>query len=200
MELKNQRWSIFLSIFYINWTRRMRGKGFRLNLDQELSLHTHTHTHTHKTSLVAHRVKKLPAMQETRFPSLGQEDPLEKEMATHSSILPGEPQRQRSLAGYSPWGHKQLDRTERLTTSTCICEMTCFLLYTLPVNKPFPNKNLSPGETKPATRKPSATSSLGRTDKLGGCERLPSVTFTISYGKQGISMWTIKKAGLAPDS
>ena len=35
-------------------------------------------------------VKNLPAMQETRVRSLGQEDPLEKEMATHCSILPGE--------------------------------------------------------------------------------------------------------------
>ena len=32
-------------------------------------------------------VKRLPAMRETRVQSLGQEDPLEKEMATHSSIL-----------------------------------------------------------------------------------------------------------------
>ena len=39
------------------------------------------------TSLVAQRVKLLPAMQETQVQSLGQEDPLEKEMATDSSIL-----------------------------------------------------------------------------------------------------------------
>ena len=38
-------------------------------------------------SLVAQMVKNLPGMQETQFQSLGQEDPLEKEMATHSSIL-----------------------------------------------------------------------------------------------------------------
>ena len=38
-------------------------------------------------SLVAQTVKNLPAMQETRVLSLGQEDPLEKGMATHSSIL-----------------------------------------------------------------------------------------------------------------
>ena len=38
-------------------------------------------------SLVAQPVKNLPAMQETLVQSLGQEDPLEKEMATHSSIL-----------------------------------------------------------------------------------------------------------------
>ena len=38
-------------------------------------------------SLVAQMVKRLPAMQETWVRSLGREDPLEKEMATHSSIL-----------------------------------------------------------------------------------------------------------------
>ena len=40
-----------------------------------------------KTSLVAQMVKNLPAMQDTQVRSLGQEDPLEKEMATHSSIF-----------------------------------------------------------------------------------------------------------------
>ena len=40
-----------------------------------------------KATLVAQRVKHLPAIQETWVRSLGQEDPLEKEMATHSSIL-----------------------------------------------------------------------------------------------------------------
>ena len=38
-------------------------------------------------SLVAQMVKNLPVMQEIRVQSLGQEDPLEKGMATHSSIL-----------------------------------------------------------------------------------------------------------------
>ena len=38
-------------------------------------------------SLVPQAVKRLPAMQETWVQSLGWEDPLEKEMATHSSIL-----------------------------------------------------------------------------------------------------------------
>ena len=38
-------------------------------------------------SLVVQRVKNAPAMQETQVQSLGWEDPLEKEMATHSSIL-----------------------------------------------------------------------------------------------------------------
>ena len=39
------------------------------------------------TSLVARTVKRLPAMQETRVRSLGREDPLEKELAAHSSIF-----------------------------------------------------------------------------------------------------------------
>ena len=45
--------------------------------------------HSDKTnsSLVAQLVKSLPAMRETQFQSLGWEDPLEKEMATYSSIL-----------------------------------------------------------------------------------------------------------------
>ena len=62
-------------------------------------------------SLVAQTVKNLPAMQVTRVLFLGREDPLGKEMATHSSILPGEFHELRSLVGYSPWGRKELDMT-----------------------------------------------------------------------------------------
>ena len=53
-------------------------------------------------------VKTLPAMQETQVQSLGWDDPLKKEMATHSSILPEKSYGQRGLAGYSPRGHKRL--------------------------------------------------------------------------------------------
>ena len=45
------------------------------------------HTVAITLDLVAQTVKSLPAMQETQVWSLGQEDPLEKDMATHSSIL-----------------------------------------------------------------------------------------------------------------
>ena len=48
--------------------------------------------------------------------SLDQEDPLEKEMATTLAFLPGKFHGQRSLEGYSPWGHKELDTTEQLST------------------------------------------------------------------------------------
>ena len=44
-------------------------------------------TYIYMEFLVAQTVKNLPAMQETRVQSLGQEDPLEKGMATHSSVL-----------------------------------------------------------------------------------------------------------------
>ena len=48
-------------------------------------------------------------------PGLGRS--LEDGMATHSSILAWEnPHGQRSLAGYSPWAHRELDTTERLST------------------------------------------------------------------------------------
>ena len=65
-----------------------------------------------RASLVAQMVKSLPAVWETQFLSLGQEDFLEKEMATHSRILAWKFHGQRSLAGYSPWGGKELDTAE----------------------------------------------------------------------------------------
>ena len=63
---------------------------------------------------MAQMVKCLSTVRETRVQSLGWEDPLEKEMAIHSSILPGKSHGQRSLEGYSPWGRKESDTTERL--------------------------------------------------------------------------------------
>ena len=61
-----------------------------------------------RASLVAQLVKNLPAVQEAWVRSLGQEDSLDKEMATHSVFLPGKSHGQRSLVGYSPWGCKSL--------------------------------------------------------------------------------------------
>ena len=65
-------------------------------------------------SLVAQMLKHLPAMRETGVRSLGQEDPLEKEIATHSSILAWRIPGWRRLVGYSPQGRKESDMTERL--------------------------------------------------------------------------------------
>ena len=51
-------------------------------------------------------------MQETWIGSLGWEDPLEEDMATHSSILSWRVPMERSLAGYRPWDHKESDMTK----------------------------------------------------------------------------------------
>ena len=61
---------------------------------------------------MAQAVKCLPAIRD-RVQSLGQKDPLEKEMETPSILLPGKFHGRRGLAGYSPWGGKELDTTER---------------------------------------------------------------------------------------
>ena len=66
-----------------------------------------------RASLVAQMVKYLPTMWETWVQSLGQEDPLEKGMATYSSILAWRIQWTEEPGRlYSPWGHKESDTTE----------------------------------------------------------------------------------------
>ena len=68
-----------------------------------------------RTSLVAQMVKRLSTMRETQVQSLGWEDPLEKEMAIHSSTLALKIQWMEELgAGYYPWGCKESGTTERL--------------------------------------------------------------------------------------
>ena len=63
-------------------------------------------------------VKNLPAVQETWVQSLGQEDSLEKGVATHSSILAWEILWTELLGGFlQSMGHKELDTTEQLTLS-----------------------------------------------------------------------------------
>ena len=64
-------------------------------------------------------VKNPPAMQETQVQSLGWEDPLEKGMAIHSSVLAWGIPWTEEPAGYSPWGRKELDTTEQLSTHAC---------------------------------------------------------------------------------
>ena len=66
----------FSSVFSL-WFKRYSRVSLYIVLDLKLM----------RASLVAQRLKRLPAMRETWVRSLGQEDPLEKEMATHSSIL-----------------------------------------------------------------------------------------------------------------
>ena len=65
-------------------------------------------------SLVAQMVKCLPTMRETQVQSLGWEDPLEKEMATHSSILAWRIPWMEEHGGLQSTGLKESDTTERL--------------------------------------------------------------------------------------
>ena len=68
----------------------------------------------HQASLGAQMVKPLSAMQETQVQSLGWEDPLEKGMAAHSNTLAWKIPWTEDCVGYSPWGCKESDTTERL--------------------------------------------------------------------------------------
>ena len=88
---------------------------------QPCHIFTYMHSHAHTTSLVAQSVKSLTVIPETWVLSLGWEDPLEKEMAIHSSIL----------AWRIPWteesgrlqsiGSQESDMTERLSA----CKHPC---------------------------------------------------------------------------
>ena len=73
----------FLPFFLIWWVDHY----FPSSLLFDPVLWTANHFCLHRASLATQMVKNLPATQETRVWSLGREDPLEKEMATHSSIL-----------------------------------------------------------------------------------------------------------------
>ena len=72
-------------------------------------------------------VKNLPAMQKTRVRSWVGKILRRREWQPTPLSLPGESQGQRSLAGYSPWGHKELDMTEHTHTHVHICQL--FFLF-----------------------------------------------------------------------
>ena len=82
---------------------------------------------------MAKTVKNPPTIQETKVQSLGREDPLEKGMATYSSILAWRILWTKSLTGHSPWHHKESDTTELLTTQASM--MFNFLISQLSVKK-----------------------------------------------------------------
>ena len=71
---------------------------------------------------MAQMIKNLPAMRDTWVQCLGPENPLEKGMATHSSILAWRiPWTEESGRLYSSWDHKELDTTEQLTFHFISC-------------------------------------------------------------------------------
>ena len=72
---------------------------------------------TSRASLVAETVRNRPAKRETWVPSLSWEDPWRRKRQPTPVFLPGESPWTESLADYSPWGRKELDTTERLSTT-----------------------------------------------------------------------------------
>ena len=87
--------------------------------------HTHTHTHTPvteksnpKAATVTQTVKDLPAIPETQAGSQVGKIPWRTVWLPIPVFMPGEFHGQRSLVGYIPWGHKELDMTDRLTVHT----------------------------------------------------------------------------------
>ena len=75
----------------------------------------HARLGTSADSLVAQTAKNLPTVQETQVRSLGWENPLEKETATHCSILVWEIPWTEELRGLQSKGRRESDMTERLT-------------------------------------------------------------------------------------
>ena len=71
----------------LGWPCTKYHQSWTILTGEESMIDNYTDTKGFKASLVAHMVKNLPIMQDAWVQSLGQEDPLEKEMATHSSIL-----------------------------------------------------------------------------------------------------------------
>ena len=70
------------------------------------------------SSLIARLVKNPPAMQEIPVQFLGWEDPLEREMATHSSILAWKILWTEKCSRLQLWGHRESNMTEQLCTHT----------------------------------------------------------------------------------
>ena len=105
-----------------------------------------------RASQAAQWVKNSPTMRETQAQSLGGEDPLERGMETHSSILAWGIPWTEQPGGYSPWGCKESDRTEATEqayvlfisihhsywirqeigrhTHMCACTHVCIYVYT----------------------------------------------------------------------
>ena len=74
-------------------------------------------------------VKNPPAIQETQVQSLGQEDPLEKEMATHSSILAWRAPWTEKPGGLQSTGSQESDMTKPQTTTGIFKDLFLFSIY-----------------------------------------------------------------------
>ena len=108
--------------------------------------------------LVAQRLNRLPARQETQVQSLGQEDHLEKEMATHSSPLAWKiPWMEEPGRLYSPWDSKESHMTEQLHFLQKVSCMHCGTHCPRPCTRPPPT-HASTGDSWTLTGKSGSVS------------------------------------------
>ena len=99
---------------------------------KELLIYMSTINQYRVASLVTQAVKNLPAIQETQFNSWVRKIPGRREWQPTPAFLSGEFHGQRILAGYSPWGLKEMDTTEQLTLKTSIELHICMYFYMQP--------------------------------------------------------------------
>ena len=118
-------YAFFLVVVFFSWINFLKLKKVFIYLE---------------TFLVAQTVKRLPTMQEIWVQSLGWEDLLEKEMATHPSILVWKSHGWRSLVGYSPWGRKESDMTVIARCRVFVVEWDTWVLR---VESEYPNQGLN---------------------------------------------------------
>ena len=83
-------------------------------------------------------------MWETWVRSLGREDPLEEKWPSNLVFLPGESHEERSLVGYSPWGHTVSDTTEAAWHAHIYLNNPLHLIHTSEAGFCFSNEILSP--------------------------------------------------------
>ena len=115
LQFLNQSFFVFF-FFPLECLEHLRVQPvlYNLSIPSDFQVFSKTNSKTSKGIPLCQMVKNPPAMQETQVPSLGQEDPLEKGMATHSRILACEIPQTRGPGGLQSVG-LQRDTTEQLT-------------------------------------------------------------------------------------
>ena len=94
---------------------------------------THTHTHTHTLPWWLRWYRICLQCKKPRFDPWVRKIPWRRKWQPTPVSLPGKSHGQRSLAGYSPWGHKQLDTTERLTLKHMHTQIYAYIFFRFPI-------------------------------------------------------------------
>ena len=111
-------------------------------------------------------------MQEMQFCSLGREEPLEKGMATHSSILDRKSHGRRSLVGDNPWGRKEWTTSEWLNNWTCLVN-EFWVEVTFPFRAGATDHQHERPESALLGHRTSSTHGSGCSSGVGGLIRAP---------------------------